>query len=210
MSYTSLWTIDKNWSGKEYTEYKNSHLFCPIIWDILLCKYINKNERKKEYYPYDVVNHYLMWVGFCFDKEEANKRWGILNDRINKSELQYDRVLWELSGLSVFNAKDKYFVADCIEKFWEENSKYYDITDNEHIKERFLQISKDIRELPKSAKYFVIHPTSCDDNVEWWFNCHRLSYWDKYVCEFTIIENDRIVGFCDNLQMCGKSDSKAD
>lgn len=29
MSYTSLWAIDKNWSGKTHSEYQNSHLFPP-------------------------------------------------------------------------------------------------------------------------------------------------------------------------------------
>jgi hypothetical protein len=65
-----------------------------------------------------------------------------------------------------------------------------------------MQIAKDIRELPETAKYFVIHPTSCDDNVEWWFYKHRLSYWDKFVCEFILIENNKVIGFSDNLKMC--------
>lgn len=202
MSYTSLWVIDKNWSGKEYAEYNNSHLFPPFVWDMLLRKYINPNERKREYYPFDVIDSFTMWIGFCFDKAEQDRRFNMLNERINNSVIQYDRVLWELSNLSVFNAKDKEFVAGCIETFWENNSQYCGIEENEHIKARFMQIAKDIRELPKRVKYFVVHPSSCDDNVERWFYRKRLSSWDKVVCEFTIIENDKVIGFSDNLKMC--------
>jgi len=199
MSYTSLWEIDKNWSGKEYKEYKNSHLFPPIVWDILMCKYIKPYERT----VYNRIDtHYLSWVGFCFDKNEQNRRHNMLNERINSSDIHYDRVLWELSNLSVFNAKDKEFVADCILKFVKNNFCGTEYADNEYIKERFCEIANDIRTLPKRCKFFVIHPNSCDDNVEWWFYRKRLSSWDKFVCEFTLIENNKVIGFSDNLEMC--------
>lgn len=199
MSYTSLWIIDRNWSGEEHRTYKNSYLFPPVVWDILLCKYIKKHERT-QFGRTD--NHYLQWFGFCFDKAERDRRCRMLNERINNSDIQYDRVLWELSNLSVFNAKDKEFVAECIEKFVINNFKHYDNEDCEHIKSRFYEVAKDIRELPRRCRYFVIHPTSCDDNVERWFNRKRLSSWDKFVCEFTIIENNAVIGFSDNLSMC--------
>jgi hypothetical protein len=199
MSYTSLWEIDKNWSGKKYTEYRNSHLFPPVVWDILMCKYIKPNERK----DYDrIQTSYLCWLGWGLDHERANERHNMLNERINNSEIQYDRVLWEITNLSVFNAKDKEFVADCIENFITNNFVYYRSEDCEHIKERFKEIANDIRNLPKRCKYFVIHPTSCDDNVEWWFYRKRLSSWDNFVCEFTLIENNKVIGFSDNLEMC--------
>ena len=199
MSYTSLWKIDKNWSGEEYKTYKNSYLFPPVVWDILLCKYIKERERTQFG---RITKHYLVWCGICRDKEEQDRRRRMLNERINNSETQYDRVLWELSNLSVFNAKDKEFVADCIEKFVINNFKHYEYEDCEHIKSRFAEIAKDIRELPSSCMYFVIHPSSCDDNVEYWFNGKRLSSWDRFVCEFTLIENGKVVGFSDNLEMC--------
>ena len=163
-----------------------------------MCKYIKPHERTE----YRVQTSYLSWVGFCFDKKEQDRRHNMLNKRINNSDIQYDRVLWELSNLSVFNAKDKEFVADCIEKFVENNFSNSEFKDSEHIKERFYEIAKDIRLLPKRCKFFVVHPTSCDDNVEWWFNRKRLSSWEKYVCEFTLIENNKVIGFSDNLKMC--------
>lgn len=197
MSYTSLWKIDKNWSGKEHTTYANSYLFPPVVWDILMCKYIKPGERT----DFRVETNYLYWLAFCFE-DERNRRRNMLNERINNSDIQYDRVLWELSNLSVFNTKDKEFVADCIEKFVKNNFANTKYKDSEHIKERFYEIAKDIRELPEKCKYFVIHANSCDDNVEWWFNHHRLSFWDKFVCEFTLIENNKVIGFSNNLKMC--------
>lgn len=200
MSYTSLWIIDKKWSGKEYTTYRNSHLFPPVVWDILMCKYIKPGERNL-----GLISNtsFLAWMLCGASKEEMNRRIGMLNERINSSEIQYDRVLWELCNLSVFNAKDKDFVAECIERFVENNldrsPKYKDYDD---IKSRFFEVAKDIRNLPKRVKFFVIHPNSVDDNVEWWFCGKRLCSWDKFVCEFTLIEDGKVVGFSDNLTMC--------
>lgn len=199
MSYSSLWEIDRKWSGREYSVYHNSWLFCPVIWDILMCKYIEPEDR----YIYGRIwDSFTTWIVAC-NKEESNIRFAKLNDRINNSAIQYDRVLWELSNLSVFNAKDKEFVADCISEFVKNNivgnPKYLE---SEHIAERFAEVAKDIRDLPRRVKFFVIHPTSCDDNVEWWFNRKRLSSWKKFVCEFTLIENRRIIGFASNMEMC--------
>lgn len=198
MSYTSLWAIDKNWSGKEHTKYHNSWLFPPVVWDILMCKYIAEHER---YMYRDVCKNFLCWCGYNLG-EEQERRWKLLNERINNSDIQYDRVLWELAGASVFNSKDKEFVADCIEKFVQNNFKYYGTEECEHIKERFREVANDIRGLPKRCKYFVIHPSSVDDNVERWFYRKRLSSWHKVICEFTLIENNKVVGFSDNLEMC--------
>ena len=201
MSYSSLWTIDKNWSGKEHKEYSNSWLFPPTIWNILFCKYIRPEERRRRFPDKDkeFETTYMGWT-----MTNGNERWAKLNGRINNSAEQVDRVLWELSMLSVFNAKDKEFVADCIERFIEVNFPDSEYKESEHIKERFREVAKDIRELPNSCKYFVFKGTSCDDNVERWFYQKRLSSWDEYVCEFTLIEDGRVVGFSDNLQVCKK------
>lgn len=201
MSYSSLWGIDRKWSGTELTEYRNSWLFCPIAWNVLLCKYIEEEER----YAYGrVLTNYMAWVGIG-STATANRRWSMLNERINNSSSQSDRVLWELSNLSVFNAKDKDFVAECIETFVKNNMvgnpEYQDC---DHIIERFHKVAEDIRNLPRRVKYFVIKGTSCDDNVEYWFDRKRLCSWDKKVCEFTLIEDQKVVGFASNLEMCGE------
>lgn len=201
MSSTSLWEINKNWGGKEFAEYKNSWLFCPQVWDILMCKYIRPDERRAEFTGKE-ISIYMSWVR-PWNKETANSRHAKLNDRLNNSSIQYDRVLWELSNLSVFNAKDKCFVADCIDAFVENNINGNPVYANaDHIKERFREIAEDIRNLPRRVKYFVIHGTDCDDNVERWFRNKRLSSWENFICEFTLIENEQVVGFATNLDLC--------
>lgn len=212
MSYSSLWSIDKDWNGSEVKTYGNSHLFAPIVWDILMCKHIPLEERKLKY-PMDIdgkkkeyETHFLIWSMPMFGENDNFDR---LNEKINNCQVQVDRVLWELSNLSVFNVKDKDFVADCIEKFIELNFANSEYKDGEHIKTRFREVAKDIRELPNKCQYFVFKGTSCDDNVEYWFCTDdggekSLADWDKFVCEFTIIENNCIVKFSDNLKMCEK------
>lgn len=195
MSYTSLWVIDKNWSGAEHRKYPNSWLMPPIVWDVLMQKYINTYERNG-------VESYIVWAISGNSDKERDERWTLLNGRINNTENQVDRVLWELAGLSVFNSKDKEFVADCIDSFVRENQNIDELLQAEHVRQRFFDIAIDIRNLPKHVKYFVIHPSSVDDSVEWWFDRKRLCSWDKFVCEFTLIENKRVVGFSTNLEMC--------
>ena len=200
MSYSSLWGIDRKWSGKELTEYRNSWLFCPVVWNVLLCKYIGEEERT-DYGR--VCKDYLSWLGIIASPETRASRWQMLNERINNSSIQSDRVLWELSNLSVFNAKDKAFVAECIETFVENNMVGNpEYQDSDHIIERFHRIARDIRYLPRRVKYFVIKGTSVDDAVERWFYRKRLCSWKEFICEFTLIENQKVAGFATNLEIC--------
>lgn len=203
MSYSSLWGIDGKWSGKRLTEYHNSWLFCPIVWNVLLCKYIEEEERTNWGH---VWTNYMSWVGVC-DTATADRKWRMLNKRINNSGIQSDRVLWDLSQLSVFNAKDKDFVAECIEKFVENNMVGDpEYQESDHIIERFHKVAEDIRNLPRRFKYFVIKGTSCDDNVERWFYRKRLCSWKEDICEFTLIEDQKVVGYATNLEMCKGED----
>lgn len=194
MSYTSLWIIDKNWSGTEYRQYPNSWLMPPIVWDVLMQKYIDADDRNG-------VNSYLAWVCACSAKIR-DERWALLNSRINNTENQVDRIMWELAGLSVFNSKDKEFVASCIDDFVRENQIINIQLQTPPVIQRFFAIANDIRSLPRHVKYFVIHPTSVDDSVERWFYRKRLCSWDKFVCEFTLIEDNKVIGFSTNLEMC--------
>jgi hypothetical protein len=199
MSYSSLWGIDGKWSGKRLTEYHNSWLFCPITWNVLLCKYIKPEERT----GYGRVwTNYMSWVGIC-DSATADKKWRMLNERINNSGIQPDRVLWDLSQLGVFDTKDKDFVAECIDKFVENNIVGNpEYQESDHIIERFHKVAEDIRNLPRRFKYFVIKGTSVDDEVERWFYRKRLCSWKEAVCYFTVIEDQKVVGYATNLQMC--------
>lgn len=200
MSYSSLWGIDSKWSGKRLAEYHNSWMFCPIVWSVLMCKYIEPGERTD--YGY-VWTNYLSWSGCSSSAATRESRFQMLNERINNSPCQSDRVLWELAGLSVFNAKDKDFVAECIENFVNDNmANDPEYQECDHIFERFRKIAEDIRSLPKWVKYFVIKGTSVDDNVERWFYRKRLCSWKEFICEFTLIEDQKVAGFSTNLEMC--------
>lgn len=54
MSYTSLWTVNKNWSGKEHTTYKNSHLVSALFgYGAISVLYISVRERNNSYESVD-------------------------------------------------------------------------------------------------------------------------------------------------------------
>lgn len=198
MSYSELWEINRNWSGKVYKEYKNSWLFCPIVWDILLLKYIPEEERKSVYGM--VSNSYMSWLLFATKDNLAENEKSIkLNKKICNSGCEYDKVVWDLSNLAVFNTADKEFIADCIIEFINNHDEYFDNCDDE-ITKRFIEIANDIRKLPRRCKYFVFHGTSCDDNVEYWFYRKRLCSWKENICEFAIIKNNKIVDYKNNLE----------
>lgn len=141
MSYTSLWVIDKNWSGAEHCKYPNSWLMPPVVWDVLMQKYIGTNERNG-------VDSYLVWVCACSDKVR-NERWALLNGRINNTENQTDRIMWELAGLSVFSSKDKEFVASCIDDFVRENQIINIQLQTPPVIQRFLESAARFRSLDK-------------------------------------------------------------
>lgn len=42
MSYSSIYLIDDSFNGSVEFEYRNSWWFSPIIWDVLLDKYMRK------------------------------------------------------------------------------------------------------------------------------------------------------------------------
>ena len=184
MAFTSLWEIDENWNGFQYKKYDNALLFVPKIWDILMCKYIDSEEREN-------IENCITWIS-----RNRIRNLSKLNNRINNSLDQVDRIMWEISLLSVFNKKDSQFVAKCIIDFVEK----YTLTDR--VRERFLGIANDIKNLQKHCKYFVIDGSSINANVEQWFSNCRLSSWTTKVCEFTIINDNMIVGYEDNLSMC--------
>lgn len=196
MSYSSLWVMDKNFNGKRLGEFRNSWLFAPVAWDILLNKYIPGK-------PWEDKRHFISAIMF------DDKLNGRLNEKINKSVVQEDRVLWELGSQQVFFTKDKEFISNCIKKFLSVNATL--ATDlGEHIHERFTSVADSILELNENEyPYFIMKNTSCDNTVEWWFDKYNeetedneprpLSEVDTFATEFVIVENNKISGFINNL-----------
>ncbi|MDP4143209.1 MAG: hypothetical protein Q8936_01825 [Bacillota bacterium] len=196
MSNSSLWVMDKNFNGEELIEFKNSWLFSPVSWDILLEKYIPKK-------PFESKRSFLSAT--MFDKTIH----GRLNEKLNNSEVQEDRVLWEMSNQQVFFTKDKVFIVNSIKMFLKTNKEYATELE-EHIHDRFNEIAEEILKIDENEYPFLIFKnTSCDDNVEYWFSKYdeesdeyidrSLKELNERVTEFVNIENEIIKGFTSNL-----------
>ena len=197
MSSSSLWAIDKEFQGEKLIEFNNSWLFIPIAWNILLQKYfpVESQNGKKNFLTVAIL-----------DKSVDSK----LNHKINECRIQEDRVLWELGNQQVFFTRDKEFVADCIVKFLETNSELA-VDLGEHIHDRYKEVAAEIRAINQEEHpYFVLKNTSCDDNVEYWFEKYNedegeyeprslREITDKTVTEFVVINERKIIKFIDNI-----------
>ncbi len=205
MSCSSLWVVDKKYFGEELVEYRNSWLFSPIAWDILLDKYLPN--RRMELFDGTKAG-FLSSV--MYDKSLNSD----LNKAINECDSLSDRICWEMGNQQIFFIKDKKVVADGIRTFLEVNKKYdrmikgdYPL-EQEHIKERWLEIANDIENLSDDYEYFIFKNTSCDDNVECWFEKYNketeeyesssLKELDKVVTEFVVINGEKM-DFISNL-----------
>lgn len=184
MSSTKLLGIKKEgWLGEEIKSYKNGMLFVPTVCDKLLHKYVPESERTKIDFDFSIIDSYL-FVG----------NWKKLNDKINDSDCFTNRIMWDLCNSCIFSTKDKEKIANCIIKFMNDNSSDDYLLDIKRAKE----IAEDIRNLDEKYKYFCIHGTSCDDNVERWFydlegEVAPLSdCCDPECCFVTISENNEI------------------
>lgn len=204
MSRSSLFVIDKNFSGMETEEYGNSWWFSPIVWDVLLDKYMRNDIMT----PFGFKKSIIM---------NGNELVPKLNDIINNTEKFYDRICWELSNQQVFFTKDKEIIAQGIRDFLANNTAYHihkeegkSVLTFKHIAERFNQIADDILAIDENEyPHFVFKNTSVDDNVEYWFYGYdeetddsvnkTLKDWDKVVAEFVIIKDGQI-SFKNNLR----------
>jgi hypothetical protein len=206
VSYSSLWLMDKDYHGYEYKTYGNSWWFSPVVWDVLLDKYMHEEIQT----PYGYKKSLISIGGERLDIE--------LNNRVNNSDNFADCVCWELSNQQVFYTKDKKEIAQAILDFLNNNTMYHVNEENglsfltlEHIKERFESIANDILTINEEKyPYFIFKNTSVDDNVEYWFEEYDeekdeyidrpLSKLDRYVAEFVVIEDGKIKDFIGNLE----------
>lgn len=201
MSQSSLWVMDGEYMGSEVCEFNNSWLFSPIVWDVLLEKYLPYRRLK-------LLDGEL--AGFMSSVMSDKKLNSDLNEKINNCDCLQDRVCWEMSNQQVFFGKDKELISKAIEEFLEINKKYQDgILEKKHISERFKEIADTVAGLDeKIDKYFIFKNTNCDDNVEYWFSQYNeeeeeyesrpLSGVNKRVTEFVYIK-DGTIEFVSNL-----------
>ena len=194
MSKSTLWTMDNQYNGIEIEEYGNGLLFAPTVWDILFEKYVSKNEP----HSHSFMNYSLM---------DKNKR---VNEKVNNSTNQVDRLVWELSQQQIFHTKDKELVAYAVKNFLKINYQYSSEFKTDNIPLRFSEIAKDIHHLnARTHPYFFFKNTSVDDEVMNWFREYNIdtSEYDvitldksqNRLTEFVVIEDKKIQGFINNL-----------
>lgn len=158
MSYSSLYGIREDLTGRPLREYRNSWWFTSVVWTTLYDKYVGDQE---------------LGAGIMDD----TIAWHETNGALNNSEDMADRICWELTADQIFFTKDKRHVADAIKSFTEQNKGYHrsredglSALEREHIVERFEQVAADVEDLDESEyPYFVFKGSSCDDAVECWF-----------------------------------------
>lgn len=200
MSYSSLWFINKEFKGEKGVKFGNSWLFTPIADDVLFNKYL----PEKVMTPYGKASFLSATM---FDNTIVRN----LNNKINNCGVQEDRIVWEITNQQIFSSKDKNFIADSIIKFINTNKRYMNDYES-HILDRFKEISEEIRNINEDEKpYFVFKNSSCDDNIEFWFERYNeeedeyeessLLELERDVTELVIIEDDRVTGFIINTKL---------
>jgi hypothetical protein len=205
MSRSSLWVMDKEFKGSETQEFSNSWLLSPIPWDVLFQKYL----------PEKVTTQFGSRTTFMTATMFDNTIESLLNERVNNSEEQVDRLIWELSMQQVFHTKDKELVANALRTFLTLNQEFA-ADCGEHIHERFNEVADEIMLLSEDAHpYFVFKNTSVDDNVEFWFRKYNeeeeeyedasLKEMDRRVTEFVMIEDGKVTGFISNTEFFKQS-----
>lgn len=194
MSYSSLWLIDKDYMGREEYIFSNSWLFSPIIWGILSEKYLPKDE-----------------FGFNQSIIHGGKKvWIQLNEIMNNSDNNYERICWEISNSAIFFSKDKTIVSKAIKDFLNKNKQYnMRVLEHDDVIDRWNEIANTLIDIDENENpYFVFKNTSVDDSVSSWFKEYNrdLNEWnevpitskEEILTEFIIIENGKIVDFVPN------------
>ena len=185
---------DKGYALNRY-HYVISDMNINIVWttnyDDLLEKYLNEKDTYK-----------VLFTSKNLDKLERN---------VSKSKRTEDRVLWLLVNQQIFFTKDKTFIADCIQKFFMEDVRYYH-PDNMDLIEWHDKIRKDISALDeKKYPYFIFNATSVTDsvyNMFFRFNDDTLEdipislkEKDEDIVDFVYIENGKIKKLISNLEI---------
>jgi len=207
VSYSSLFLIDIDLKGHELYEFQNSWLFSPIVWNILLNKY---QPERRQSFPLKQEETRNFLSESMFD----TTLFGRLNEILNNSDSEPDRVVWELCNQQAFFSKDKDFIHKSILLFL--SSPAYSKGEYEqHIFNRFKEIAQIIKNIDaEKYPYFVFKNTSVDDGVQCIFDVYieeteeyeeksLLKHKDR-VLDFVLIENEKITGWTSNLELFKK------
>ena len=203
MSSSSIYVLDQNFNGAVGEEYINSWWFSPIIWNVLLRKYMYDEIQTPYGYEKSIIG------------PGGNELIMQLNEIINNCDSISDRICWKLSMQQIFFSKDKDIVAQGIKDFLTYNKKFHltdegqSILELDHIAERFNQIADDISEIDEEEyPNFVLKNSSVDDGVKKWFEQYveendeykdkSLRDWDTVIAEFVKIDDGKI-SFINNI-----------
>lgn len=204
MSYSSLFLIDNNLKGHELYEFQNSWLFSPIIWNVLINEYQPERRQSFQLNPNEKRNYLSETM---FDPSITDR----LNDILNNSDNQADRIMWELSNQQAFFSKDKDFINESILLFISRPA-FIKQDHGQHIFNRFREIAQIIKNIDTGKyPYFVFKNSSVDDGIESIFNRYNeeieeyeeisLATYKERVLDFVVIENKKITGWENNLNL---------
>lgn len=209
-----LWVLNKKYEGEIKDEFDNAWIFSPKLWDVLSDKYLFSRGLNL---PFDYANKSVLGMKGI----EVFKK---LIDKMNECENMTDRICWEFSTATVFYTKDKQFISDCIRNFAKDNKsyclvenkspvkngrKYVSCLKVESIANRFYEIADAILQIDeKKYPFFFFQSNTITSLTHWfqnynededeWFDC-SLKEKKGQVCDFAVIENNKIKQFISNL-----------
>lgn len=204
MSESSIYGITKEFKGELTVDFANSWLYGPMIWDILLDKYMHREIQTPYGYKKSLTIH-------------GKELFSPLNNKVNNCDCFPDRICWEMSNQQIFFTRDRDKISKAIREFVDINKRYNKDTEEhipalerEHIAKRFLDIADAISEInADDYEFFVFKNTSCDDGVEYWFSEYSeeleeyipkpISEATEYIAEFVKICNENKIEFISNL-----------
>lgn len=165
-------------------EYRNSWIFAPNIWEVLIQKYFPEYKNKR--------------ISLC------NSILNSLNEKLMKSGEINDRIVWELSMNQLFNVHDRFIISKALKIFAD---TYYTGEDKKNIYERLCEIAHNIKNLDAGYKYFILDVNNVGDGPATWFYKmdektfemvpNSIYEWPPEVTELVCIENGEIVEFID-------------
>ena len=191
MSYASIYGIRSYLTAVEVKQYHDSWFFLSQIDIVLGAKYLN------------IKDTYKMMLSLS---DQRN-----LERKVSKAKIIEDCILRLLEHQQIFFTKDKEFIADCIQRFFMKNVRYYH-PDNTDLIEFYNELRRDILDLDENEyPYFVFNVTSVSDTIHNLFFRYdddtfeyipvSLKEKDEEIVDFVCIENGTIKKFISNLEI---------
>ena len=191
MSYASIYGIRSDFTAVEVKQYHDSWFFLSQIDIVLGGKYLNIKDTHK----------------MMLSLRDQRK----LECKVSKAKITEDYILRLLEHQQIFFTKDKEFIADCIQRFFMENVRYYH-PDNTDLIEFYNGLRRDILDLDETKyPYFIFNASSVSDTIHNLFFRYdddtfeyipvSLKEKDEEIVNFVCIENGKIKKLISNLEI---------